>query len=535
MQPPPEFRGAFRTDFRARAAYAEGAGIYRIVPVAVAVPADHADLALLLRWASAGRIPIVPRGAGSAVTGSSVGPGVVMDLTTMAGPGVEIDPERRRAVTGAAVTAAQLQDAAARHGLRLPPDPSSSRWATLGGMVSTNAAGARSVRYGSVRQWVRRLDVIDGAGEPFTLRREGPDDGPAAARLAALLPDLEAAAPLIRKHYPHTRKNAAGYALDAWLESGDLIDLVIGAEGTLGCVTAIEWTLAPAPAYRAAIRLGLGDLADLAPAVQALLPLEPSALEVLDHSFLEIAGVTAALAAGTRAVLLAEFEADDAAALRGRVGDAVRRTRDQALDVVTALSPEEEHEIWALRHAASPRIASLPDDRRSLQVIEDACIPVEHLGRYITGVRAAAARENVPAVIFGHAGDGNVHVNLIPRVDEPGWPGAVGRIYDEVSALVLSLGGTPSGEHGDGRIRAGLAERQFGPELTGLFRRIRAACDPAGIMNPGVKVDPAIGPLESLKAGPGAAPIPDDIARALREIERGGGYAVNRLSLAGPT
>lgn len=534
MQSPPAFRGTFRADHRARAAYAEGAGIYRILPAAIAVPVDIPDLQALLGWAASGTVPVVLRGAGSAVTGSSVGAGVIVDLTAMAGPGIELCPDEARAVTGAAVTAAALQEAAAAHGLRLPPDPSSSRWATLGGMASTNAAGARSVRYGSVRRWVRRLDMLDGTGEPFTLGRRGQDAGPAAARLAALAPQLHAAAALIRERFPHTSKNASGYALDAWLDSGDLVDLVIGAEGTLGCITAIEWQLAPVPAHRAALRLGLADLGELAPAVNALLPLEPSALEVLDHSFLEVAGATASLAPGTRAVLLAEFESDDQASLRGRVGDAVRRTRDWALDVETALSPEDERDIWALRHAASPRIASLPDDRRSLQVIEDACIPVEHLGRYITGVRAVAAREGVPAVIFGHAGDGNVHVNLIPRVDEPGWPGAVGRVYDEVSALVLALGGTPSGEHGDGRIRAGLTERQFGPHLTSLFRALRTACDPAGILNRGVKVDPDIGPLESLKAGPSAVEIPEDIARALREIERGGGYAVNRLSLAGP-
>jgi FAD/FMN-containing dehydrogenase len=168
-------------------------------------------------------------------------------------------------------------------------------------------------------------------------------------------------------------------------------------------------------------------------------------------------------------------------------------------------------------------------------VIEDACIPVEHLGRYITGVREAAAREGVPAVIFGHAGDGNIHVNLIPRMDEPGWPQAVGRVYDTVSALVFALGGTPSGEHGDGRIRAGLTGRQFGPDLMELFRALRTACDPAGILNPGVKLDPETGPLDGLKAGPSAVEIPEDIARALREIERSGRYAANRLSLAGPS
>ncbi|MDQ2670080.1 MAG: FAD-binding oxidoreductase, partial [Gemmatimonadota bacterium] len=241
--PAPPLDGVWRTDERARAAYAEGAGIYRIMPAAVCIPSASEELPELVRWAERYEIPLVPRGAGSAMGGGNVGDGVVVDLVTLRSRGVTVDAETHRAVTGAGVTHAQLDAAARVHGLRLPPDPSSGRWATLGGMVATNAAGARSVKYGSVRRWVDALTLVTGGGETLRLARggEGADEPGRSGVLARFDQGaafgIRAAAEGIRTQWPRTRKNSAGYALDAFLETGDLLDLVIGSEGTLGFVT----------------------------------------------------------------------------------------------------------------------------------------------------------------------------------------------------------------------------------------------------------------------------------------------------------
>ena len=160
------------TDTRTRAAYAEGAGIYRIVPSAVAIPRDIDELAALLRWAGQTRTSLIPRGAGSGMPGGNVGAGVIVDLSR-GFTDLSIDPKRRIARAGASVTWAQVTEAARVHGLRLPPDPSSGAFATSGGMVATNAAGPRSVRYGSVRRWVEAVEVVDANGETRTVRREG--------------------------------------------------------------------------------------------------------------------------------------------------------------------------------------------------------------------------------------------------------------------------------------------------------------------------------------------------------------------------
>jgi len=541
MLPPPAVRGVYRTDARARAAYAEGAGIYRILPQAICRPADIDDLKTLISWAADHRIPLVPRGAGSAMGGGNVGDGVVVDLTGIAERRLEVDAPRRRAATSAAVTLAELSSAAAPYGLRLPPDPASARWATLGGMVSTNAAGARSVRYGSVRRWVEALTLVTAEAASVTLRRgERPADRPRPSALARfyqeVAPRLEAARPIVAQRFPRTRKNSSGYALDAYLASGDVLDLIIGAEGTLGIVTEIEWRLDDVPAFRAGLRVHLSSLHHLGDVVGALSQYEPSALELLDRSFLDLLGTDmlsgAGLGSETEAIVLVELERNDPEALRQVLRLASDAVAGWATTIDTAYSPLEAEQLWAIRHAASPILAGLPESRRSLQVIEDGCVPVERMAEYIAAVRRSAAEHDIPVVMFGHAGDGHLHVNLLPELARKGWETAVSRLFHEVTAAVIRLGGTPTGEHGDGRLRAGTLRDLYGPEILELFRLIKGAFDPLGIFNPGIILPSGEPPIGRLKVGSGAVPIPADLQRALREIELTAGYGRSRLELA---
>jgi FAD/FMN-containing dehydrogenase len=542
MLPPPSVRGIYRTDQRARAVYAEAAGIYRIIPQAVCLPADIEDLRTLICWAADHRAQLIPRGAGSAMGGGNVGDGIIVDLRGLAHR-LEIDPVTRRAITSANITLADLTAAAALHGLRLPPDPSSGLWATLGGMVSTNAAGARSLRYGSVRRWVEALTLITADGESVILRRGDrrtapPWPGVVARFEREVAPVLERAASLVAARFPRTRKNSSGYALDAYLASKDVLDLVVGAEGTLGIVTEIEWTLDPAPACRAGLRLALGSLDDLAPIVASLSGVEPSAIELLDRSFLDLVATDRLAGAGLRfsgaeAVLLVEVERNDPVALRQALEQATAVARPVAMSVDTAFSPEAAGRLWAIRHAASPILAALPESRRSLQVIEDACVPVDRMGEYIRGVRRTASRHGVPLVLFGHAGDGHIHVNLLPDVSVSGWEEVVSQVLEEVTELVVSLDGTPSGEHGDGRLRASTLNRVYGPEIVDLFRLVKQSFDPMGIFNPGIILPAGEPPVSRLKVGSRAVPIPADLEQALREIERSGGYGRSRLEIAG--
>ncbi len=540
MNGPKDFAGVWRTDGRARASYSEGAGIYRIVPSAIAVPSTTAALARLVAWAKQGKVSLVPRGAGSAMPGSNVGSGVLVDLRALDGAPLTIDPVGQLAYTGAAVTLGALDELAGRHGLRMPVDPSSARWVTAGGAVSTNASGSRTVRHGSVRRWVHGLDLVTDDGEVVRLVRGEPiPDCDLGRRFREEAEQtLRLARWRVAGGFPKVRKNTAGYALDAYLTSGDLIDLIVGAEGTLGFVTGVTWRLQPIPAARAGVRAALRDVRRLAHVVPALLELDPSRVEFLDGTMVGYLGddlraiPQAEAVAAKGALLMVEFEGETSEELSAGLERAVGILRGESVEVLLAKDGPEADAIWAIRHAASPRLAQLGEHRRSLQVIEDGCVPVERLGDYLASVRTAAQRVGIVVVMFGHAGDGNVHANLLPDTQRDGWPDGLRQVYETVSQAVIGMGGTPSGEHGDGRLRAPLLEKVYGWEIMQLFRLVKRVFDPTGILNPGIKL-PLDGPaLASLKVGPDAVPLPIDIERALRWVERDAGYLADRLSLA---
>ena len=515
------------TDSRVRAAYSEGAGIYRVIPAAVAVPGSAVELEHLVHWALRTGTPLVPRGAGSGMAGGNVGPGVIVDCT-QGFTGLTVDPKARVARAGAGVSWRAITEAARPFGLRLPPDPSSGAFATSGGMVSTNAAGPRTVRYGAVRRWVESLRLLDIGGEIRTVSRGGGRGGPWRP-----LPEaLRAAA----GRFPKTRKNSSGYALDAYTQSGDELDLLIGSEGTLGFVTEVTWRLDPIPHATAGVAIGFSDLEALAEAVPFLVSLDPSAVELLDRTLLSFLGNAAPVPPGLACLLLVEFERETATAARGVVGDAVRGLGVRATHVETAVDAAGLERLWAVRRLASPALARLPETRRSLQVIEDGCVPLDRLPGYIAGVRDAAARRGIEVTIFGHAGDGHVHVNALLDLTRAGWREALAGLYADALELLVTAGGTPSGEHGDGRLRAGVTARIFGAEVMAMWRDLKGAYDPRGILNPGVILPaPDWSPLSDLKVGPDAAAIPGDIAKRLREVERSAGWGTPKSALTALT
>ena len=508
------------TDARVRAAYAEGAGIYRILPAAVAIPENQDDVVALVGQARESHLALIPRGAGSGMAGGNVGQGVIVDLSRGFSDLV-IDPHSRSARAGASVTWAELNDAAKPYGLRLPPDPSSGAFATSGGMVATNAAGARTVRYGSIRGWVEAMEVVAADGTVRTVRR-----GMGNGEKFALTADSRR---LIADRFPQTRKNSSGYALDRFAESGDEIDLLVGSEGTLAIVTAVHWRLDPIPPDVAGAALGFADLESMTEAVPYLVSLKPSALELLDQSLLQFVPDAPKVAC----LLLVEFERESAAAARGVVGDAVRALKQSVSHVETAVNRAGLEKLWSVRREASPALARLPPTQRSLQLIEDGCVPLGALGVYVAGLRSAADRRGIPVAIFGHAGDGHIHVNTLPDTTRDGWREALRGLFDEVTDLLIRLGGVPSGEHGVGRLRAGILERFYGPEVMQLFRDVKHAYDPLSIFNPGVIIPASDwSPVTALKVGAGAAAIPEDIATRLREVERSAAWATPKLELA---
>ncbi len=508
------------------ARYSQGAGIMRIIPAAVAQPRDVTMLRATIAEARSAGMTITPRGAGTAMDGGNVGPDLVLDLSRFNHGACDIDVDRRHAIVSPSLTLAALRTAAAPHGLRLPPEPSSADWATLGGMASTNAAGARSLQHGSIRPWIvaLTLETTDG---PLDLERgEKPAaTHPAVRRWAEqVVPMLDRHRDEIVRRYPAVRKNSAGYALDHWLADRELIDLVIGSEGTFGVITRLTLRLDKQPSVRMSLRAALDRRDRLESTIGAIRRFDPETLEFLDDSFLAVLRGRqpgsntdpGLLDAGS--ILLADFTGDDAGEVTARIEAAAAAAAPHAR-IDLALQPDQIERLWAVRHGASPALAALEDGRRSLQVVEDGCVPAGALVAYIEAVEASCRSAGVDVVIFGHAGDGHVHVNLLPRLDDPAWHDRIAAVYRRVSADVIALGGTPSGEHGAGRLRAPLLGALYGETVMECHVAIKNAFDPTGLFNPGVIIGRA-DPFSSLKLGPDAPAIPADVEGWLADMER---------------
>ena len=534
---PDGFRGVFRDDDSARAVYSEGAGIARAIPAAVAVPAHADDVSALVRWAAATGTPLIARGSGSGMAGGAVGPGVIVDLSRLDAIGA-VDVERRRVTVGPGALRGAVNERARKYRLRFPVDPSSGAFCTIGGMAATNAAGAHTLRYGAMRAWVAALDCVFADGSRALIQRGATlPEVPAVERFLAGAHAAILASPARVRSHPGVRKDSSGYALADYARSGELLDLLVGSEGTLALFVGIELSLASMPGATSSL---VAEYPTLEQAVDGAARARiggASACELLDRTFVEVARRGAAPVAideASEAVLLVEIEAGDAGAAAG-----MARVMEQALTacgatrVTVALSAEEEATLWALRHAASPILNRLSPSLKSMQFIEDAAVPPERLPQYVRGVRAILARHGVRGVIFGHAGDSHVHVNPLVDVRLANWRQTVQEILDEATTLAAQLGGTLAGEHGDGRLRTPLLERVWDARSTALFAEVKRAFDPSNILNPGVKVPVGAAPLGDVKYDPALPPLPSDARAALDAIERERGWSNFRLSMIG--
>jgi FAD/FMN-containing dehydrogenase len=535
---PPGFRGTFRTDDAARAVYGEAAGIARCWPAAVAVPADARDLQTLVGWAQREGVAVVPRGSGSGMAGGAVGEGVAVDLSRFRGMG-DVNRQTRTVRVGAGVLRAEVDRAAGTVGLRFPVDPSSGEFCTVGGMAATNAAGAQTMRHGPMRPWVQALTCVFDDSATAEIRR-----GVAAPREIAAIDRFmrDAHDAIVRREratpsvHRGVLKDSSGYATAAYASSGEFVDLLVGSEGTLALFTELELRLEIAPAASASL---LGEFRSLDDAVRGAAEarkLGAHACELLDRTFLEVAGSGGAslpVVSGIEGVLLVKLEGESAREV-GAGGRAIEQAfrRIGAAGVTLALEANAEHDLWELRHAVSPILSRLDPSLKSMQFVEDSAVPPEHLADYVRGVRAVLERHKVTGVIFGHAGDAHIHVNPLIDVSQRNWRAKVDGILDGVVALTASLGGTLTGEHGDGRLRTPLLSRVWTDAARERFALVKRCFDPAGILNPGVKV-PLVGqrPITDVKYDPELAPLPAAAARGLEAVERDRRYGEYRLAL----
>ena len=511
------------TDRFSLTAYSTAACIYKILPLAVVVPKDAADVEAAVKVAGELGVSIIPRGAGSGLCGQALGRGIVLDFTKYMKDILEIDEVARIVRVQPGAVTGQVNEALAAHGLMLGPDPSSEPFCTIGGNLGNNASGSRGIRYGSMKDYVAWLDVVlaDGSKvrlEPMATRDprlavlESRDD--LLGRISSGTRRLIAGnAELIRRHQPHTSKNSAGYNVFEVLRDGtyDLTRLVVGSEGTLAVVVQAGLRVVPKPSQRASVLLWFADLERAGEAVDHVLALNPSACEIMERHFLDIVRADGTvpkqyLPKEADTVLLVEFLTDSREANEASIEAVRRRIIHElrlAFGAIDAYDPKEQERLWMVRKRAVQILQRLPGPTRITAFIEDVVVPPKRLVEYIKGLREIFTRFGVEAAVYGHAGDSNLHARPLLDLRRPEDVIRMKGIADAVARLTVGLGGTISCEHGDGLTRSGYLELQFG-ELYGVMRQVKELWDPAGILNPGkVITDLREIHVGDLRMGPG--------------------------------
>jgi D-lactate dehydrogenase len=450
-----------RTDAGERLTYGYDNSRRQALPDAVALPTTVDQVVSLVRACRAHRVPIVARGRGTNTTGASVPVegGVVVSFERMQRI-LAIRPGDRCAVVEPGVLNGDLQRALAPHGLFWPPDPTSADFSTVGGNLACNAGGPRAVKYGASRDNVLALTAVTGAGE------------------------------LIRCGSA-TTKGATGY---------DLQRLLVGSEGTLALIVEATLKLTPLPAARQALRALYRDVESAAAAVARLMaqPQTPSMLEFMDDTSLRLARAQMHAATGEsdlpgdalleHAGALLMIEADgDPDTLASTVAALMRAADGEGcLDVEPAADARARERLWAARKALSPALRSLAPGK----INEDVVVPVSRIPALVAGVRTIARGRSLPIVCFGHAGNGNLHVNLMYDPADPAQNERAQAAMAEVFTLALSLEGTLSGEHGIGLAKRDFMAQAIDAPTLALMRAVKRAFDPGGILNPGKLLPP---------------------------------------------
>ena len=415
------------------------------LPQAVAFASNHAQVLAITQLANDFKIPLIARGRGTGTTGATVPitGGVVLSLERM-DQIIQVDPANRFVKVQPGVTNQALQDALSKYGFFWAPDPSSAAVCTIGGNLAYNSAGPRAIKYGTPRENTLGLRAISGAGEDFT----------------------------------------TGVVTSKGVVGLDLTRLLIGSEGTLAIITEATLKITPSPTHKRTLQAIYTDIHAAASAVSAIMaqPATPCALEFMDGTAIDMVRNYSDLGLPATAGALLLIEADGS---EQAVAEAAEHITDAArqpgcLSVVTAASVEDVTRLWQTRRALSPALRTVAPKK----INEDIAVPVSRIPDLIDGLEQLSNQHCIKIVNFGHAGNGNIHVNLLVDPDQPGQSDAAERCLDAVFDLVLNLDGTLSGEHGVGLEKRDFITRELDPVALRLMHGIKRQFDPLGVLNP---------------------------------------------------
>jgi FAD/FMN-containing dehydrogenase/Fe-S oxidoreductase len=469
------------------------ASIYRRQPAAVVYPKTTRDVISTVKFAAAHGLPIHSRGAGSGLCGSAIGTGIVIDFTRYMNRIISIDADENRFECEPGYRFGELEAALVGTNLFFPPAPSSGEYASFGGMYGTNASGAQSVKYGNVADYILDAEVVFSNGKVFTLSdifaRPFVD---LPQNLQSLYTLYNGQSHKIESSYPPIRYNSTGYNLRELVKEDrlDLTRLFAGSEGTLGIVTRLKFKLDPKPSHDSLVVAGFDDIVSSAVAVQKILPMGPSGIEILEKSLLQLVrntdpGLKDKIPGDVDNILLIEFDGFDSE-ICSRQAQAVQQLLESeglASSIRMAVSDDEKARLWHVRKAAMPILYKLKGSKRILPLIEDAAVPTDQLVPYFEGLTAILTGHQLDFVIYGHIAKGLLHTRPLLNLKDPADIRLLKPLADSVFELVHSLGGSISGEHGDGRIRSAYVKKQY-PEIYHLFLETKRLLDENNLFNP---------------------------------------------------
>ncbi len=515
-----ELEGEVLFDSFSRGLYSTDASIYQIEPVGVVVPRTTADVLRTLEIASEAGLSVTPRGAGTSQSGQAIGEGLVMDTSKyLTGIG-ELDRDAQTIRVQPGVVLDRLNRELAPHGFFFPVDVATASRATLGGMTANNSAGARSVRYGMMVDNVKRVSGSLADGTPVSFGLQVPPGG-VESELASTLGALRRREhDELERRIPKVMRRVAGYNLDRISpDGGDIVRLLVGSEGTLAFFTELELQLEPLPSKTVLGVCAFPDLASALNAVPPIMELEPSAVELVDGTLLDLAREIPTLGTAVRefvrgdprALLIVEFSGPHG----DRVSDDLHRLEELLGDLghpdalVRAEADDFQQRIWAVRKASMNVVMSMKGDRKPVSFIEDCTIPLEHLAEYGALLEDVFRRHGTSGTWYAHASVGCLHVRPILNLKLDQDLRAMRAIAEEAHELVRNFGGSHSGEHGDGMVRSEFLEPMLGSRIVEAFNEVKSAFDPSGTLNPGKIVDPSRMDDRSLmRYRSGYAPLP---------------------------
>ncbi len=489
-------RGEVFADILHRAAYSTDASIYRIVPGCIVVPLDVRDIVAVVKYAGAKGIPVAARGAGSGLAGESLCSGIVFDMTQYMNNIISVTNDGGRAVCEPGVVLDDLNNCLSGYGRKIGPDPSSSNQATVGGCVANNATGAHSLEYGYIGDYVESIEAVltDGSVVEFKndFDPEQAEDDRAASiarECISILSDKEA---VISRALPKAGRNRSGYNIAGICHNGkiDLARLLAGSEGTLAIFTKIVLRTVTVPAAKALLQLEFDSLEKMARAVPIIVGTGVSACELMDRTLIDMAiealpEYRDLLPAGAAAVLLVEHTGETSEEVKEKIENTDSAVGAMASKRSIVLEPKQQEHLWKSRKDAGPLLYRKKGKKHPAEFMEDVSVGNERLGEYISGLQEIGRRNGIAMSFFGHAGDGVLHMRPYLDLSDPADVEKMRSMANEVFSLAWSLGGTISGEHAEGLVRAAFVKRQYGDEYYELLCKIKKIFDPDGLMNPG--------------------------------------------------